>query len=82
MASNFPTAYVRVTSQTYVLQHIFLANQNTDTDTVYPQSTLLLFRSVIKTGPVQTALLPERAARRQGRHQLLGRTGRDNTPWD
>ena len=23
MASNFPTAYVRVASQTYVLQHIF-----------------------------------------------------------
>ena len=24
VASNFPTAYVRVASQTYVLQHIFL----------------------------------------------------------
>ena len=24
MASNFPTAYVRVASQTYVLQHILL----------------------------------------------------------
>ena len=24
MASNFPTAYIRVASQTYVLQHIFL----------------------------------------------------------
>ena len=24
VASNFPTAYVRVASQTYVLQHIFI----------------------------------------------------------
>ena len=24
MASNFPTAYVRVASQTYVLQHIYI----------------------------------------------------------
>ena len=28
MASNFPTAYVRVASQTYVLQHIFFKHDH------------------------------------------------------
>ena len=63
MASNFPTAYVRVASQTYVLQHIFAAKP-----TFHSDSPLLN-----NNEPVFSVPLPVRGERPGRRHRDGGR---------
>ena len=45
VASNFPTAYVRVASQTYVLQHILTLNFITNICSYVKESTILIIVS-------------------------------------
>ena len=53
MASNFPTAYVRVASQTYVLQHIF---RHVATQRVHHTLTYV-FHFPTKVRPTECAVL-------------------------